>query len=337
MNIEDIQVGDFVYSYDTITGTLELREVTAVFSLVSDHINYITIVDEHGNEQVIETTDGHPFWVVTDEPDLERAAQGVIDENGAILHHNNIAPTENGFWVEAKDLREGDVFLGANGELSTVVSVERVEFPDGIAVYNLTVDGNHNYFVIAACDELGQTSILVHNAGYGNNSTVWGNVRSFVSAFGAELGAAYRASLDNIQTTMDLAGNAPVIGSVLNAANAAIYAARGNYYSAASSGVGAVPIVGQYLRHAPTVIKNVVPAIKFPGTTPSKAPLPGYEWRGRPGSSPGSAEGNWYNPATRESLRPDLNHPAPIGPHWDYRDPSGQWWRVFPDDSVIPK
>jgi len=61
MNIEDIQVGDFVYSYDTITGTFELKEVAAVFSLVSDHINYITIVDENGNEQVIETTDGHPF------------------------------------------------------------------------------------------------------------------------------------------------------------------------------------------------------------------------------------------------------------------------------------
>ena len=111
--------------------------------------------------------------MVTDDPDLERAAQGMIDENGVILYHNNIAPTENGFWVEAKDLREGDVFLGANGELSTVVSIERVEFPDGIAVYNLTVDGNHNYFVIAACDEYGQTSVLVHNAGYGDPMGSW--------------------------------------------------------------------------------------------------------------------------------------------------------------------
>jgi len=51
---------------------------------------------------------------------------------------------------EAKDLREGDVFLGANGELLTLVDMERIEFPDGITVYNFTVDGNHNYFVIAA-------------------------------------------------------------------------------------------------------------------------------------------------------------------------------------------
>jgi hypothetical protein len=56
----------------------------------------------------------HPFWVVTDDPDLERAARSVVNENGVILYHENIAPGLNGFWVEAKDLREGDVFLGAS-------------------------------------------------------------------------------------------------------------------------------------------------------------------------------------------------------------------------------
>jgi len=87
-----------------------------------------------------------------------------LDENGVILYHENIDPGLNGFWVEAKDLREGDVFLGANGELLMLVSQERVEFLDGLTVYNFTVDGNHNYFVIAAEDVYGQTSVLVHNA-----------------------------------------------------------------------------------------------------------------------------------------------------------------------------
>lgn len=32
---------------------------------------------------------------------------------------------------------------------------------------------------------------------------------------------------------------------------------------------------------------------------------------------------NWYNPVTKEMLHPDLKHPAPIGPHWDYTDASG--------------
>ena len=69
-----------------------------------------------------------------------------------------------GFSAGAKDLREGDVFVGANGELSTLVNLERVQFDETIKVYNFTVDGNHNYFVIAKTGDYGQTCILVHNA-----------------------------------------------------------------------------------------------------------------------------------------------------------------------------
>jgi hypothetical protein len=72
------------------------------------------------------------------------------------------------------------------------------------------------------------------------------------------------------------------------------------------------------------------------GYDPRVAPK-GYEWRGRPGSPPGSREGSYYNPSTREVLRPDLSHPGPIGPHWDYRAPDGSWYRNFPDGSKRPK
>ena len=136
------------------------KEVTDVFIRESDHINYLTIIDEQGHEQIIETTDGHPFWVVTDEPDLERAAKDISDG----LYHGNLEITEHGYWVEAKDLQVGDVFLGASGELSTLVQTCREEYVDGIAVYNFAVDGNHDYFVISRDDQFGQTCILVHNA-----------------------------------------------------------------------------------------------------------------------------------------------------------------------------
>ena len=126
----------------------------------------MTIVDEYGNVQVLETTNGHPFWVVMDEPDLSRAAREFVLENGTVIYHENIDPGLCGFWVEAKDLRPGDVFIGANGELSVLVSVERVQFDETIKVYNFTVDGNHDYFVIAKIDNYGQTCILVHNANY---------------------------------------------------------------------------------------------------------------------------------------------------------------------------
>ena len=165
MNIEDVQVGDLVYSYNTATGEVGLREVTDTFVRESDHINYLTIVDENGNEQTIETTDGHPFWVVTNDPDLSRAARDYVFENGVWLYHEDVTPTEFGYWVEAKDLRVGDVFLGANGELSALINIVRVEQEGGIAVYNFSVDENHDYFVIAKGD-YGQTCILVHNAWY---------------------------------------------------------------------------------------------------------------------------------------------------------------------------
>lgn len=78
------------------------------------------------------------------------------------------------------------------------------------------------------------------------------------------------------------------------------------------------------------------PQNPWPGNDPTKAP-PGTEWRGRPGSTPGDGNGNYYNPNTTESYRPDLDHGDPIGPHWDYRSGDGQWYRIFSDGSKVPK
>jgi hypothetical protein len=74
----------------------------------------------------------------------------------------------------------------------------------------------------------------------------------------------------------------------------------------------------------------------FPGSD-STHPPPGFEWSGQPDSSPGGQFGNWYNKTTGKSLRPETWHPEPIGPHWDYRDPSGKWYRIFPDGTMSPR
>jgi hypothetical protein len=42
------------------------------------------------------------------------------------LYHENLGVTEYGYWVEAKDLKVGDVFLGANGELSLEALVNKL-------------------------------------------------------------------------------------------------------------------------------------------------------------------------------------------------------------------
>ena len=163
-SIEDIEVGDLVYSYNTITGEYEYSEVTSTMALTSKHVCCLTIEDENGNEQTIETTDAHPFWVVSDEPDLSRAAGEYVNENGVWLYHENMTPTDAGYWVEAKDLRVGDTFLGADGKLSTLTNKVRVEQDGGIAVFNFTVEGNHNYFILAKDFAYGQSCVLVHNA-----------------------------------------------------------------------------------------------------------------------------------------------------------------------------
>lgn len=68
---------------------------------------------------------------------------------------------------------------------------------------------------------------------------------------------------------------------------------------------------------------------------PSQSPGEGWEWRGK--EPVGGDKGAWVDPKTGESLHPDLNHPEPIGPHWDYKDPSGKMWRLYPNGNLIPK
>src|SRR5581483_3084893 len=74
----------------------------------------------------------------------------------------------------------------------------------------------------------------------------------------------------------------------------------------------------------------------WPGNNPKQAP-PGTQWHGASGSTPGSRQGNYYNPSTGESFHPDLDHPDPIGPHWDYRASDGTWYRITHNGNVIPK
>ena len=79
-----------------------------------------------------------------------------------------------------------------------------------------------------------------------------------------------------------------------------------------------------------------LPDIDYPGDDPTVAP-DGYEWKG-PGEQ-GSKQGNYYNPDGKQYLRPDLDHPDPIGSHWDYnyKGSGTKGWRIFPDGNIMPK
>jgi RHS repeat-associated protein len=57
------------------------------------------------------------------------------------------------------------------------------------------------------------------------------------------------------------------------------------------------------------------------GYDPSRCPDEGYIWKGS--GTPSSRKGNWVRgeKPNQETLYPDLEHPLPIGPHWDYTSP----------------
>ena len=78
------------------------------------------------------------------------------------------------------------------------------------------------------------------------------------------------------------------------------------------------------------------PAVEAPpydgkelGEDPTKCPGEGFVWRGS--GPPSSGKGSWVHEQTRESLHPDLNHPLPKKPHWDYERPSGEKARLNTD------
>ncbi|MFC3374783.1 RHS repeat-associated core domain-containing protein [Rugamonas sp. CCM 8940] len=72
-------------------------------------------------------------------------------------------------------------------------------------------------------------------------------------------------------------------------------------------------------------------------SVPPKGP-DGTEWPWRGPDAPGGPRGGYVNPSNPDqSAHPDLNHPAPVGPHWDFTDRKTGGWRIYPDGSVRPK
>ncbi|MGZ0052668.1 polymorphic toxin-type HINT domain-containing protein [Brevibacillus gelatini] len=122
-NIEDIEVGDRVLAKteNNPDGELAYKEVTALYRNQRDDI-----IKLHVGEQVIETTDNHPFWV------------------------------EGRGWVFADELQVGDKLQKADGSNLTIDEVEFVKLDEPVTVYNFTVADYHTYYVT-------NIGIWVHN------------------------------------------------------------------------------------------------------------------------------------------------------------------------------
>lgn len=149
-SIENIQVGDYVESYNFAKNQVESKLVTNVFKKQSK-----TLVKLKVNNEIIETTAEHPFYV---------------DKIG---------------WVEARNLSLGDKVKTHNGKFATIDSKEINNLDLPINVYNFEVEGNHNYFV-------GNSGVLVHNtcgaeAAITNPAALQslGNIFKYITSIGA--------------------------------------------------------------------------------------------------------------------------------------------------------
>ncbi|GAB2811316.1 polymorphic toxin-type HINT domain-containing protein [Lentzea nigeriaca] len=131
--IEEVRTGDQVTATDPESGKTTAREVTAtIVGKGAKRLVDIT-VDTDGMAgtatSTLVATDGHPFWV----------------EN-------------RGQFVEAQDIQRGDRVRTSSGELLGVTGLGIRAVADQ-QVYNLTVDTDHTYYVVA-----GDKPVLVHNA-----------------------------------------------------------------------------------------------------------------------------------------------------------------------------
>ena len=140
--IENVSVGNQVWSYDYITGQKSLKTVTATSVRQT---NEIIKIAANGEEFV--TTPRHPFYVVNDDK-------------------------FNGY-TAAEYLSVGDCILTADGDYAIVTSVEKQTLNAPINVYNFTVEDNHSYYV-------GESAVLVHNAACSTPSTPEGRAANII-------------------------------------------------------------------------------------------------------------------------------------------------------------
>jgi hypothetical protein len=110
--IEDIQVGDYVWSEDIETGEQSLKKVLNVIVSETDVVVYIVT-----EENEITTTQNHPFYV------------------------------EGKGWTPASELEEGDVLHTKEGVTTVVQSIEVEQLDQAVKVYNLEVENGHTYYV----------------------------------------------------------------------------------------------------------------------------------------------------------------------------------------------
>ena len=141
--IESLMAGGIVWGCDPTTGKWGEHRVEGVVRAEYDG-DFVTVTVGKGK---VTATGNHPFWVYSGDRIAERPDASHVPAKEA-------AATATGRWVNARDLRRGDLLLSATGE---AVAVDSVTAENGKrAVYTLRVADVHTFAV-------GEPGLLVHN------------------------------------------------------------------------------------------------------------------------------------------------------------------------------
>jgi hypothetical protein len=119
VSIEKIMVGDTVLSYNLEKSTIEPNRVEKVFTRETQEIYELNT-----NYQKLFVTAQHPFYI------------------------------EGKGWIKVKDLQKGDMLKTKDDVKEQILDIAILKQTE--IVYNIEVEGNHNYFVT-------NNTILVHN------------------------------------------------------------------------------------------------------------------------------------------------------------------------------
>ena len=122
VNIENIKVGDMVYSYNFNNNELELKRVINLINSEAKETYKMDIGD-----QTIEMSKRHELYI--------------IDKG----------------WTRAYDVKVGDKMISSDDKVVTIKKIDLITYDTPIKTYNLTVEGNNNYFVT-------YSKVLVHNS-----------------------------------------------------------------------------------------------------------------------------------------------------------------------------
>lgn len=110
-NIEDIEVGDLVLSYNTESKHNEYKKVTKIIIHENTEDELYTLFM---NDYSLNVTGSHRFYI-------------------------------NDKWIEARYLKANDKLLLSNGDILNITNINHIKYTDNY--YNIEVEDNHNYYV----------------------------------------------------------------------------------------------------------------------------------------------------------------------------------------------